>query len=1050
MTPCVLADRTVLHIKLVPTNCSMVDSPCPDVASHISLAKWTPVNDAFLRRPRPWPRQGRRLGPPQVWNFSFLAPPNPPNPLNPLNPQNVKTLATFSQQTSRGLPPTQATATPRPDPLLLPRPPGLRSQQASQGHIHGFLWASKLAVCQPLNAPNPPNPPNPLNPQNVKTLATFSQQASRGLPPTQATATPRPDPLLLPRPPGLRSQQASQGHIHGFLWASKLAVWQPLNAPNPPNPPNPSQPPKRQNPCNLQPTGVQRLASNAGHSDPTARSIASSTAARPSQPTGVPRPHPWLLMGVQACRLPAPKRSKPSKPSKPSQPPKRQNPCNLQPTGVQRLASNAGHSDTTARSIASSTAARPSQPTGVPRPHPWLLMGVQACRLPAPKRSKPSKPSKPSQPPKRQNPCNLQPTGVQRLASNAGHSDPTARSIASSKAARPSQPTGVPRPHPWLLMGVQACRLPAPKRSKPSKPSKPSQPPKRQNPCNLQPTGVQRLASNAGHSDPTARSIASSKAARPSQPTGVPRPHPWLLMGVQACRLAAPKRSKPSKPSKPLSTPKTSKPLQPSANRRPEACLQRRPQRPHGQIHCFFQGRQAFAANRRPKATSMASYGRPSLPFANAGHSDPTARPIASSKAARPSQPTGVPRPHPWLLMGVQACRLPAPKRSKPSKPSQPPKRQNPCNLQPTGVQRLASNAGHSDPTARSIASSKAARPSQPTGVPRPHPWLLMGVQACRLPTPKRSKPSKPSQPPKRQNPCNLQPTGVQRLASNAGHSDPTARSIASSKAARPSQPTGVPRPHPWLLMGVQACRLAAPKRSKPSKPSQPPKRQNPCNLQPTGVQRLASNAGHSDPTARSIASSKAARPSQPTGVPRPHPWLLMGVQACRLPAPKRSKPSKPSKPSQPPKRQNPCNLQPTGVQRLASNAGHSDPTARSIASSKAARPSQPTGVPRLHPWLLMGVQACRLPAPKPLKRSKPSKPPPPKPSQPPKRQNPCNLQPTGVQRPASNAGHSDPTARSIAGTLETPQTLETLKTVRYFIFLVITSSATFPLSGQM
>ena len=261
--------------------------------------------------------------------------------------------------------------------------------------------------------------------------------------------------------------------------------------------------------------------------------------------------------------------------------------------------------------------------------------------------------------------------------------------------------------------------------------------------------------------------------------------------------------------------------------------------------------------------------------------------------------------------------------------------------------------------------------------------------------------------------------------------------------------------------MGVQACRLPAPKplkRSKPSKPSkrskpsQPSKRQNPCNLQPTGVQRLASNAGHSDPTARSIASSKAARPSQPTGVPRPHPWLLMGVQACRLPAPKplkRSKPSKHSKPSQPPKRQNPCNLQPTGVQRLASNAGHSDPTARSIASSKAARPSQPTGVPRPHPWLLMGVQACRLPAPKPLKRSKPSKPSKrSKPSQPPKRQNPCNLQPTGVQTLASNAGHSDPTVRSIAGTLETPQTLETRKTVRYSIFLVITSSATFPLSG--
>ena len=269
-----------------------------------------------------------------------------------------------------------------------------------------------------------------------------------------------------------------------------------------------------------------------------------------------------------------------------------------QPTGVPRPASSAGNSDPKARSIASSGRssvpfARPSQPTGVPRPHPWLLMGVQACRLPAPKPLKRSKPSKPSQPPKRQNPCNLQPTGVQRLASNAGHSDPTARSIASSKAARPSQPTGVPRPHPWLLRGVQACRLPAPK------------------------------PLSAGNSDPKASSIASSGRsqvpfARPSQPTGVPRPHPWLLMGVQACRLPAPKPLKRSKPSKPSQPPKRQNPCNlPSANRRPEACLQRRPQRPHGQIHCFFQGRQAFAANRRPKATSMASYGRPSLPFAS-------------------------------------------------------------------------------------------------------------------------------------------------------------------------------------------------------------------------------------------------------------------------------------------------------------------------------------------------------------------------------------------------------------------------------------------------
>ena len=107
--------------------------------------------------------------------------------------------------------------------------------------------------------------------------------------PAQAKATPRPDPLLFLggpacRSPGIRSQQASQGHIHGFLWAS-----------------------------------------SAGKSYPKARSIAFSRRssvpfARHSQPTGIPRPHPWLLMGVQACRLPAPKPLKSSKCLKPLKP----------------------------------------------------------------------------------------------------------------------------------------------------------------------------------------------------------------------------------------------------------------------------------------------------------------------------------------------------------------------------------------------------------------------------------------------------------------------------------------------------------------------------------------------------------------------------------------------------------------------------------------------------------------------------------------------------------------------------------------------------------
>ena len=42
----------------------------------------------------------------------------------------------------------------------------------------GFLWASKPAVCQPLNPPNPPNPPSPPNPQTLKKLKTLTWQPS--------------------------------------------------------------------------------------------------------------------------------------------------------------------------------------------------------------------------------------------------------------------------------------------------------------------------------------------------------------------------------------------------------------------------------------------------------------------------------------------------------------------------------------------------------------------------------------------------------------------------------------------------------------------------------------------------------------------------------------------------------------------------------------------------------------------------------------------------------------------------------------------------------
>ena len=79
------------------------------------------------------------------------------------------------------------------------------------------------------------------------------------------------------------------------------------------------------------------------------------------------------------------------------------------------------------------------------------------------------------------------------------------------------------------------------------------------------------------------------------------------------------------------------------------------------------------------------------------------------------------------------------------------------------------------------------------------------------------------------------------------------------------------------------------------------------------------------------------------------HQCLLMGVQACRLPALRPLKPSKRLKPLKPLK-----------------------PLKRSLGMLHPAANSHPKAT---HQWLLMGVQACRLPALKPLKPSKRFKP---------------------------------------------------------------------------
>ena len=135
---------------------------------------------------------------------------------------------------------------------------------------------------------------------------------------------------------------------------------------------------------------------------------------------------------------------------------------------------------------------------------------------------------------------------------------------------------------------------------------------------------------------------------------------------------------------------------------------------------------------------------------------------------------------HPWLLLGVQACRLPALKTIQTLQTLK-----LACFiLQPTGTPR--SHIGMLHPAAN--RHPKAT-----------HPWLLMGVQACRLPALKSS--------------CSQQA--------------------------------------PWLLLGVQACRLPALKPSKRSKP----------------LNWHASSCSQQAPQGHTLACFIL----QPTGTPRPH-----------------------------------------------------------------------------------------------------------------------------------------------------------------------------------
>ena len=149
------------------------------------------------------------------------------------------------------------------------------------------------------------------------------------------------------------------------------------------------------------------------------------------------------------------------------------------------------------------------------------------------------------------------------------------------------------------------------KRSKPSKPLKPSKPFKT----------VKPLKRWLGMLHPAAN--RHPKAT-----------HQWLLMGIQVCRLPAL--------------------LQPTGT--PGPYINGFSPRPH--INGFLWASksavcQPSCSQQAPQGhTSMASYGRPSLPFAS---------PQTLNRHPRAIHQWLLPKAtHQWLLLGIQVCRLPA------------------------------------------------------------------------------------------------------------------------------------------------------------------------------------------------------------------------------------------------------------------------------------------------------------------------------------------------------------------------------------------------------
>ena len=127
----------------------------------------------YIRRPRPLPRQGRRLGPPEVWNLALgsqaKAHAIKATPLSATCPSHLHAPAELLHLHAPAICFSGRSRLPfaRPQTLqTLPQASKATTLTATTCPCHLFFRGFKTAVCPPSNPPNASNPPAGLQGNN--------------------------------------------------------------------------------------------------------------------------------------------------------------------------------------------------------------------------------------------------------------------------------------------------------------------------------------------------------------------------------------------------------------------------------------------------------------------------------------------------------------------------------------------------------------------------------------------------------------------------------------------------------------------------------------------------------------------------------------------------------------------------------------------------------------------------------------------------------------------------------------------------------------------